>query len=1522
MVAVNHISDTTLAYIENSAVTDTSALAADIKATDSSTIAAVGGAVGVTKGATALGAAIGYNEIQPTIKAYIHGSTLIATGSVTIQALSDQTIGGVVIGAAVTTGTGSGLNAAGSVGVNIITSTIWAYIAGDSQVTSGGAVSLSAGDQSLIVAIAGGVAVSLGGNAGGASIGYNRISNAITAYIAGSTVHSAAGVSLSATSSPLLVAVSAEGAGSGKKSAGVGTLTVNSVSNTVDAHSISSTVTASAGDVTVNSGEAASEYVVALGVAGSSRGSSIGAALAYNYLGGLSPLDPNVVSTSNGVLPGSTTAGVSADSPIPAATEINLPGNNFKTGDPVVYHAGGGTPIGGLVDGQTYYVITIPNSTNIELAATLADAQNGIAIPISSTGSTSSGQSFTLTKLPSTPAVTFNPTTSSISGNAIYPVTIQQSNGTLVITSNGPNIAITGGDAETPLLGKRSPTPVSAGGIIAGNAVADLKTLSSASHTLILTINGTAETVTVPVPSVPYTADSLAAALQSAINAKVFSQEGLTAGEPVVYQNGPQVNVSQSNGKLSITSLGNLVSVTGGNAEKNLLGSPTTSGNIVTGSTPVQNLTIDSSDDTLNLSVNGTPFTVKLAHATYTASSLAAALENLINSGTSIDGLTDGGTYYIIQAPDNGIELAATQAGALSTPTVPVTLGPNLGSGPAHTLTSLMAASTAVKFGPSAVNAVIINGNEVSFASDPGLYTGEPVTYHSNGGAKIGGLTDGTTYYVVAVDSTHIQLDLSQADATSASPTQIIALTSGTGTGTFTVPEPSSNVTAYIDSSSVTATAGRVLVQSGLNNPTTLAGATTLNISPNSNVTVSGDAIHFASPHGLTTGQEVVYHNGGGSIGGLTDGHSYYVIVLDPSTIKLAATYNNAVSGTPVQANVTAVNTSTNQITLSPSGLGLYTGEAIVYVAGSGTAIGGLTDGTTYYAIETSTPGVIQVAASLNNANNDNPITLTSTGTGTFLVPTSSTPIPLSSAGAISGQTITPLAIAAGASFNPSSTSVTLATAKSGAPGATVAVSQSFGVLTITSNDARFVVDEGGAKSALLGSAPKTSGDSITGSAPADLSLPNATLYLTVNGTNITVNNLKTGPYKTADALAAAVQTAINGAMPTVMSAISFTSPHGLTTGQEVVYHTSGAMTVTQNNGTLTLNSNGPTLRLGQPGGDAVTSLFGSNNPKISGTTITGPIAADVTIGSSNDTLNLTANGTPLSITLTHGTYTAAALAGLLQQAINQLPALPGIYNIGGLRDGYTYYVVKVNDYTIQLAPWQAYPAGTTPTPIPLSSLGYGTGQSFTPTVPASALSFGASAVATTKAAADEISFATNPNLATGDAVLYEKGFGTSIGGLNDGQTYYVIPVDAMHIKLASTFNNAVNNQPVSLTSLGTGSDQSLVVKPTQLFVADVAVPLPIPISGQIVSVTAAGAGGTSSAGAGAVNLNFVRMNVDAHISNNSNVQAAGDVDVLANDTSKIGSGTGSVAISVGGSTAINASVGVNDIANSVKAYV
>ena len=59
--------------------------------------------------------------------------------------------------------------------------------------------------------------------------------------------------------------------------------------------------------------------------------------------------------------------------------------DGLSTGDAVVYNNGGGSSIGGLTSGSTYYAIVVDSQT-IELATTLANAQAGIAIPLTSTG--------------------------------------------------------------------------------------------------------------------------------------------------------------------------------------------------------------------------------------------------------------------------------------------------------------------------------------------------------------------------------------------------------------------------------------------------------------------------------------------------------------------------------------------------------------------------------------------------------------------------------------------------------------------------------------------------------------------------------------------------------------------------------------------------------------------------------------------------------------------------------------------------------------------------------------------------------------------------------------------------------------------------------------------------------------------------------------------------------------------------------------------------------------------------------
>ena len=173
--------------------------------------------------------------------------------------------------------------------------------------------------------------------------------------------------------------------------------------------------------------------------------------------------------------------------------------------------------------------------------------------------------------------------------------------------------------------------------------------------------------------------------------------------------------------------------------------------------------------------------------------------------------------------------------------------------------------------------------------------------------------------------------------------------------------------------------------------------------------------------------------------------------------------------------------------------------------------------------------------------------------------------------------------------------------------------------------------------------------------------------------------------------------------------------------------------------------------------------------------------------------------------------------------------------------------------------------------------------------------------------------------------MVYQNGGGSSIGGLINGQIYYVILHDATHIELATSLLNAEDGVPIFLTSTGTGDDQTLQATISLVTVGDLTIALPTAIDAQIVSVTAAGAGGENISGAGAVSLNFVRMDVNAAILDTpvgEAVEGAEGVSVQAQDTSKIGSRAGSLGITTGSGAAINASVGVNDIKNSVTASI
>jgi hypothetical protein len=63
--------------------------------------------------------------------------------------------------------------------------------------------------------------------------------------------------------------------------------------------------------------------------------------------------------------------------------------------------------------------------------------------------------------------------------------------------------------------------------------------------------------------------------------------------------------------------------------------------------------------------------------------------------------------------------------------------------------------------------------------------------------------------------------------------------------------------------------------------------------------------------HRFTTGQRVVYSNGGGGdIGNLTNSTAYYIIRTDKNTIQLATTYDNAINSVSIVLNALGTGTA------------------------------------------------------------------------------------------------------------------------------------------------------------------------------------------------------------------------------------------------------------------------------------------------------------------------------------------------------------------------------------------------------------------------------------------------------------------------------------------------------------------------------------------------------------------------------------------------------------------------------------
>ena len=308
----------------------------------------------------------------------------------------------------------------------------------------------------------------------------------------------------------------------------------------------------------------------------------------------------------------------------------------------------------------------------------------------------------------------------------------------------------------------------------------------------------------------------------------------------------------------------------------------------------------------------------------------------------AIGGLTNGNKYAVIVPAGNlfSIQLGSTFSSALVDP-----------------------ATDTIAFGAHAP------GTTVTASSN--LHDGDQVFYFLPGGSTtVGGLVSGTLYTVKVIDAETIKLIDPTVTLHSASTVNPYDDISGGDTinESNTFAATGDNVTYHAPGPDASFTSSAVDVDE----------ITGFLVTPHLALDGSGHPINdtgannifFQNPHGLVTGEPVVYNSGGGAGIGLSNGAIYYVIKVDNNVIQLAATYCDAVgtAGDPGTCPADVPNPSrprpgphpVTPLSLTPDKSPTGIGVNQTLTLPRNMPIPGLTDGAVYYAVN-ATSGTFQL---------------------------------------------------------------------------------------------------------------------------------------------------------------------------------------------------------------------------------------------------------------------------------------------------------------------------------------------------------------------------------------------------------------------------------------------------------------------------------------------------------------------------------------------------------------------------------
>jgi hypothetical protein len=494
---------------------------------------------------------------------------------------------------------------------------------------------------------------------------------------------------------------------------------------------------------------------------------------------------------------------VSAD-PITGTLYLaSAPGSTVQTGDAFTYHEAVGNGIQGLVDGTTYYAIVLADPTTLRVAANLADAEAGKAIPLSATFTDANGNSLLIqtvdgqantitlnaplgTPLKAGDTITYHANGASVPGlldGGPYSIIDDQPGGINPITFTPSQVA-TGGSALTlPGHGFYTGEPVTytvaAGGTPIGGLTSDGTTpyyvivldsqtielastaanaLSGQALTLSETVASGAQTLTPPEAAGSPVTFAPSPVVDPVAHTISLPSHPFATGEPVTYTVAagatPIRGLSPGAVYYVIVVDDDTIRLADSEADAqagSFLPVDATGAGGTQTFTPVQGSSTAVTFTAVAVSGNGDAINLP-DHGYITGEAVTYA-----TAGDPIGGLSNAGMYYVIAVDSNTVELAATADDAYAGNALP--LDPQVATGD-QSLTPVPAADLTVRVNPSAVR----DAGGTFALPGHGFVTGEAVTY-STTGAAIQGLTSGAIYYVIVVDGNTIRLAADQADA-------------------------------------------------------------------------------------------------------------------------------------------------------------------------------------------------------------------------------------------------------------------------------------------------------------------------------------------------------------------------------------------------------------------------------------------------------------------------------------------------------------------------------------------------------------------------------------------------------------------------------------------------------------------------------------------------------------------------------------------------------------------------------------